>query len=149
MQAEGTEFRTGVDVGVDVTVDELRARFDAVVLAGGATAVARPADRPAASSTASTRRWSTCRWPTGCSRATCAASPIDAAGKHVVIIGGGDTGADCLGTAHRQGAASVTQFEIMPRPPETRADAPAVADLADDLPGLLGATRRAASGCTR
>ena len=48
-------------------------------------------------------------------------SPIDVDGKHVVIIGGGDTGADCLGTAHRQGAASVTQLEIMPRPPEERA----------------------------
>jgi glutamate synthase (NADPH/NADH) small chain len=48
-------------------------------------------------------------------------SPIDVAGKHVVIIGGGDTGADCLGTAHRQGAASITQLEIMPRPPEERA----------------------------
>ena len=51
-----------------------------------------------------------------------AQSPVTAAGKHVVIIGGGDTGADCLGTAHRQGAASVTQLEIMPRPPRTRAD---------------------------
>lgn len=51
---------------------------------------------------------------------TLAESPITAAGKHVVIIGGGDTGADCLGTAHRQGAASVTQLEIMPRPPEQR-----------------------------
>jgi glutamate synthase (NADPH/NADH) small chain len=50
------------------------------------------------------------------------ASPIDAHGKHVVIIGGGDTGADCLGTAHRQGAASVTQLEILPRPPDTRAE---------------------------
>ncbi len=59
----------------------------------------------APSSTASTRPWPTCRWPTGCSRATSTASPIDAAGKRVVIIGGGDTGADCLGTAHRQGAA--------------------------------------------
>ena len=49
-------------------------------------------------------------------------SPIDAEGKHVVIIGGGDTGADCLGTAHRQGAASVTQLEIMPRPPDARAE---------------------------
>jgi glutamate synthase (NADPH/NADH) small chain len=49
-------------------------------------------------------------------------SPVSAAGKHVVIIGGGDTGADCLGTSHRQGAASVTQLEIMPRPPKTRAD---------------------------
>ena len=54
---------------------------------------------------------------TRCSRATSTRSPIDAEGKHVVIIGGGDTGADCLGTAHRQGAASVTQLEIMPRPP--------------------------------
>ena len=48
--------------------------------------------------------------------------PITAAGKHVVIIGGGDTGADCLGTSHRQGAASVTQLEILPRPPDDRAD---------------------------
>jgi glutamate synthase (NADPH/NADH) small chain len=62
-------------------------------------------------STASTWRWSTC--PT-------ATVDIDAAGRRVVIIGGGDTGADCLGTAHRQGAASVHQFEIMPRPPEER-----------------------------
>ena len=50
-------------------------------------------------------------------------SPISAAGKHVVIIGGGDTGADCLGTAHRQGAASVTQLEILPRPPQERPEA--------------------------
>ena len=73
---------------------------------------------PAATWPASTRRWSSCRSPTG--RAP--DSPISAAGKHVVIIGGGDTGADCLGTSHRQGAASVTQLEIMPRPPKTRAE---------------------------
>jgi glutamate synthase (NADPH/NADH) small chain len=52
-----------------------------------------------------------------------AAPPVTAEGKHVVIIGGGDTGADCLGTSHRQGATSIHQFEIMPRPPDTRADA--------------------------
>ena len=64
------QFRTGVNVGVDITVDELRKQFDAVVLAGGATVAARPAGARAASSTASTWRWSTCRWPTGCRRAT-------------------------------------------------------------------------------
>ena len=94
-----------------------------------------PAARPhgvtcrsrAANSTASIRRWSSCRGPTGSSTAircstTTASRRSRAKGKNVIIIGGGDTGADCLGTAHRQGAASVHQFEIMPRPPETRAD---------------------------
>ena len=70
MRAEGTRFRAGVDVGVDITGAELRDRYDAVVLAVGATACARPAGARAASSPASTRRWSTCRWPTACSRAT-------------------------------------------------------------------------------
>ena len=112
---------TSVNVGVDVTVDELRASYDAVVLAGGATACARPADpRPRAR-----------RHPPG-DGVPAAVQPgaggrprrvADHAptGKHVVIIGGGDTGADCLGTAHRQGAASVHQFEILPRPPDDRA----------------------------
>ncbi|WP_158893920.1 glutamate synthase subunit beta [Amycolatopsis anabasis] len=122
MRAEGTEFRTGVNVGVDITAEELRSGYDAVVLAGGATAwrdlpipgrelpgvyqameYLPPANRVAAGELAK--------------------SPIDAAGKHVVVIGGGDTGADCVGTAHRQGAASVTQLEIMPKPPESRSDA--------------------------
>ena len=94
---------------------------------------------PAASWPASTRRWSTCRWPTRCSRATSAESPIDVAGKHVVIIGGGDTGADCLGTAHRQGAASVTQLEIMPQPPDTRGAQQPVAAVRDGLQGHVGA----------
>ena len=67
--------------------------------------------------------------------------PITAAGKHVVIIGGGDTGADCLGTAIRQGAASVHQFEILPRPPDERPDAHAVADVPDDLPRRVRARR--------
>ena len=72
--------------------------------------------------------------------------PITAKGKKVVIIGGGDTGADCLGTAHRQGAASVHQFEIMPRPPEERADVDAVAHLPADVPGGLGARRGRRAG---
>ena len=74
------------------------------------------------------------------------ASPIDADGKHVVIIGGGDTGADCLGTAHRQGAASVTQLEILPRPPDDRAAEQPVAAVEPDLPRRRRPTRRAASG---
>ena len=127
---------------------QLRERYDAVVLAIGATVAARPAGRRAASSTASTRRWSTCRSPTGPRSARRSTDQITAAGKHVVIIGGGDTGADCLGTAHRQGAASVTQLEIMPRAADDAAGRPAVADVPDDLPGLLARTRRAASGST-
>ena len=74
------------------------------------------------------------------------APPITAEGKHVVIIGGGDTGADCLGTSHRQGAASVTQLEIMPTPAGEAHRGHALADLPDGLPGVLGARggRRAA-----
>ncbi len=93
----------------------------------------------AATSRASTRRWSTCRRPTGSRSARSVEGQVTAEGKHVVIIGGGDTGADCLGTAHRQGAASVTQLEIMPRPGEDAPRRAAVADVPDDLPRLLGA----------
>ncbi len=120
MRAEGTVFRTGVDVGVDVTAGELRASYDAVVLAGGSTL---PRDLPIEG-----------RELTGIHAAMdfltpanhvqqgdLAGSPVSAEGRDVVIIGGGDTGADCLGTAHRQGARSVTQLEILPRPPQERA----------------------------
>jgi glutamate synthase (NADPH/NADH) small chain len=119
MVAEGTRFECGVDVGVDMSVEDLRAGHDAVVLAIGAlwqrdlSIPGRdlhgvhlamdylvPANRACAG--------------------LLAAAPIDAAGKRVVIIGGGDTGADCLGTAHRQGAASVHQFDIHERPPDQR-----------------------------
>ncbi|WP_410672866.1 glutamate synthase subunit beta [Amycolatopsis sp. cmx-4-68] len=122
MRAEGTEFRTSVDVGVDVTAAELQSSYDAVVLAGGATdwrdlpipgreldgihqamEFLPPANRVAAGELD--------------------VSPFDAKGLDVVVIGGGDTGADCVGTSHRQGAQSVTQLEIMPRPPEARSDA--------------------------
>ena len=88
-------------------------------------------------------------WSNRCRRATSTQPPITAAGKHVVIIGGGDTGADCLGTAIRQGAASVHQFEILPRPPEARPDEHAVADVPDDLPRRVRARGRRASASTR
>ena len=119
MAAEGTQFRTSVNVGVDVTTDELRSEYDAVVLAGGAT-VGR--DLPVPGRELAGVHLAMDYLPHG-NRAALDPSyspPISADGKHVVIIGGGDTGADCLGTAHRQGALSVTQLEIMPTPPQTR-----------------------------
>ncbi|WP_367128880.1 glutamate synthase subunit beta [Saccharothrix sp. HUAS TT1] len=121
MRAEGTEFRTNVNVGVDVTVEELRESYDAVVLAGGATAWR---DLPVAgrSLTGVHQAMEYLPWANRVARGELDAPPITAEGKHVVVIGGGDTGADCVGTAHRQGAASVTQLEIMPRPPEKRAE---------------------------
>ena len=118
MRAEGTRFACGIDAGRDVTAAQLRAEHDAVVLAGGAT-IPGACRCPARTWPESTRPWSTCPRRTGPSLAA-REPPISAHGRHVVIIGGGDTGADCLGTAHRQGAASVTQLEIMPRPPDAR-----------------------------
>ncbi|HEV7203263.1 MAG TPA: glutamate synthase subunit beta [Jatrophihabitans sp.] len=120
MEAEGTLFRPGVNVGVDVTVEELRAGFDAIVLAGGATA-ARDLPIPGRELAGIHQAMEYLPWSNRVQEGDLEAPPITAEGKKVVIIGGGDTGADCLGTALRQGAASTHQFEIMPRPPETRA----------------------------
>jgi glutamate synthase (NADPH) small chain len=121
MQAEGTLFRASVDVGTDVTVEQLRADFDAVVLAGGATAWR---DLPAAGRETEGvyQAMEFLPWANHVQQGDLDAPPISAEGKDVVIIGGGDTGADCLGTSHRQGARSVTQLEIMPTPPEKRTE---------------------------
>ncbi len=119
MRAEGTEFRCGVHVGVDVTADELRSEFDAVVLAGGAT-VRRDLPVPGRELAGVHQAMEYLPIANRVQQGDLPEPTITAAGKHVIIIGGGDTGADCLGTAHRQGAASVHQFEIMPRPPELR-----------------------------
>ena len=122
MEAEGTVFRAGVNVGVDITAEQLRADFDAVVLAGGATA-GRDLPIPGRELDGIYQAMEYLPWGNrlvGDQRIG-REPPITAKGKKVVIIGGGDTGADCLGTAHRQGAESIHQFEIMPRPPETRA----------------------------
>jgi glutamate synthase (NADPH/NADH) small chain len=121
MEAEGTKFRAGVNVGVDVTVDQLREEFNAVVLAGGATDW-RDLPIPGRQFGGIYQAMEYLPWGNKVASGDLEESPITAKGKRVVIIGGGDTGADCLGTAHRQGAASVHQFEIMPRPPEERAD---------------------------
>jgi len=119
MRAEGTRFRTGVQIGTEITGEELVARYDAVVLAVGATAWR---DLPAPGRELSGILQAMEYLPHGNRYARDATYqiPVSAKGKDVVIIGGGDTGADCLGTAIRQGARSVTQLEILPRPTEGR-----------------------------
>ena len=121
LEQEGVLFRTGVNVGVDVPAETLRAEYDAIVLCGGA-GWAR--DLPVPGRELAGIHFAVdylTRQNRICEGDAVAEDPqISAAGKRVIIIGGGDTGADCLGTAHRQGAASVHQFELLPRPPESR-----------------------------
>ena len=119
MEAEGTRFVTGVEVGRDLSAADLRAGNDAVVLALGAT-VPRDLPVPGRELVGIHPAMDYLVPANRVQQGDLPASPIDAAGKHVVIIGGGDTGADCLGTAHRQGAASVAQLEILPQPPDAR-----------------------------
>ena len=119
MRAEGTEFRVNANVGVDVAVSELD-RFDATVLAGGAT-LARDLPIPGRELRGIHQAMEYLPIGNRVQQGDLPEPTITAAGKRVVIIGGGDTGADCLGTAHRQGALSVHQFEILSRPPEHRA----------------------------
>ena len=121
MEAEGVTFRTGVHVGVTVPVDVLREQFDAVVLAGGAERprnLALPAHNLSGIHFAMDFLTQQNKRVAGDPEGVAApAGAISAAGKHVVVIGGGDTGSDCIGTSNRQGAASVVQLEIMPEPP--------------------------------
>jgi glutamate synthase (NADPH/NADH) small chain len=126
MRDEGTRFRPGCDVGSDITADQLRKRYDVVVLAGGATA---PRDLPVPGRefggihpAMDYLPWSNRLQEGDPVAGADGQPPITALDKDVVIIGGGDTGADCLGTAIRQGARSVTQLEILARPPEQRTD---------------------------
>jgi glutamate synthase (NADPH) small chain len=122
MRAEGTEFRCGVEAGTDVSAETLRACYDAIVLAGGAR-VARDLPMPGRELDGIHQAMEylpLANRVVAADPAAPAEPAISARGRHVIIIGGGDTGADCLGTAHRQGAASVTQLEILPRPPATR-----------------------------
>ncbi len=121
MAAEGTEFRTDTEIGLAVTADELRSEFDAIVLAGGATA-GRDLPIEGRDLAGIHQAMEYLKPSNQVQEGDLEESPISAKGRNVIIIGGGDTGADCLGTAHRQGAASIHQFEIMPRPPDTRSD---------------------------
>jgi len=120
MEAEGTEFRVNANVGDNVSVASLRDEFDAIVLAGGATAW-RDLPIPGREFGGIYQAMEFLPPANRVQQGDLAESPILATDKRVVIIGGGDTGADCLGTSHRQGAASVHQFEILPRPPDSRA----------------------------
>jgi glutamate synthase (NADPH/NADH) small chain len=120
MKAEGTEFRTGADVGGAVDIEVLRASVDALVLACGATAW-RDLNVPGRELKGIHQAMEYLPIANKVQEGDFSEPSINAKGKSVVIIGGGDTGADCLGTALRQGAKEVFQLEIMPRPPETRA----------------------------
>jgi glutamate synthase (NADPH/NADH) small chain len=122
LEAEGIEMRTGVEVGRDITGDELREQYDAIVICTGSTI---PRDLPVPGRELDGVHFAMeyleqrNRYVAG---DPAPARPISAAGKHVVIIGGGDTGADCLGNSHRERPASVTQFELLPEPPPERPD---------------------------
>ncbi len=119
MTAEGVTFHCGVKVGIDLTAPELTEGYDAVVLAGGAE---KPRDLPIPGRDLAGVHFAMDFLPQQNRRVSREPlrtnAPVTASGKHVVVIGGGDTGSDCIGTSIRQGALSVTQLEIMPRPPE-------------------------------
>ncbi|MBP8233505.1 MAG: glutamate synthase subunit beta [Rhizorhabdus sp.] len=127
MEAEGVTFRTSTEVGVQVSLDSLRENYDAIVLSGGAEKP-RPLEIPGFELqgvryameflTQQNKRVAGDDELRAAPRGT-----LTATGKHVIVIGGGDTGSDCVGTSNRQGAASVTQLEIMPKPPEKEAKA--------------------------
>lgn len=121
MEAEGVEYRTSTEVGVNVSVESLRENFDAIVMSGGAEAP-RTLDIPGYEmpGVRLAMEFLTQQNKRNAGDDELRAAPrgtITATGKHVIVIGGGDTGSDCVGTSNRQGAASVTQIEIMPKPP--------------------------------
>jgi glutamate synthase (NADPH/NADH) small chain len=128
--AEGVELRLGVDVGVDVSAAQLREEFDAVVLAIGSRTPRDlavpgrelPGTHFAMEYLYARNRWAATEFGPPPGSAAPAVNPISAAGKTVVVIGGGDTGADCVGQATREGARSVVQLELVPEPPEHRRD---------------------------
>ncbi len=146
MAAEGVEFRTSCHIGRDIPAERLTQDYDAIVLAGGAEA---PRDLPVPGRalqgihfamdylTQQNRRTAGDNVPEG--------DLISATGKRVVVIGGGDTGSDCIGTANRQGAASITQVEILSRPPEH----PDIAMTWPDWPMMLRSSHAHEEGCER
>jgi len=119
MEKEGTRFRSGVDVGNELTGADLRKKYDAIVLAVGATKW-RDLPIPGRELKGIYQAMEFLPWGNKQALGEIETPPINVHGKHVVILGGGDTGADCLGTSVRKGAASITQLEIMPRPTDER-----------------------------
>ena len=121
MEAEGIEFRTGVNVGVSYPAERLLQEYDAVCLTGGSTQ-ARDLEVPGRELAGVHFAMEYLPQQNRALAGETVANQITAEGKRVIILGGGDTGADCLGTAHRQGAEIVHQFELLPEPPEQRPD---------------------------
>jgi glutamate synthase (NADPH/NADH) small chain len=119
MQAEGTRFRTGIEIGPDISWDELSQRYDAVVIAIGST-IPRDLNLPGRDLEGVHFAKPFLEQANVVASGRMVAAPISAADKHVVVIGGGDTGSDCVGTSLRQGARSVTSLEIMPQPSTER-----------------------------
>jgi glutamate synthase (NADPH/NADH) small chain len=120
LEAEGVRFRTAIDVGVDVSVGEIQSEFDAVCIATGAGA-ARDLDVPGRELAGVQLAMDFLTAQNRNLEVTSFGGTMDARGRRVVIIGGGDTGSDCAGTCVRQGARSVRQFELLPAPPASRA----------------------------
>ena len=120
MEAEGVEFRPNANVGVNIAVEDLRSDYDAILLAGGST-IPRNLSIPGRELAGVHFAMENLPMQNKvCEGDDPGANFITAHGKKVVVIGGGDTGADCLGTAHRQGAASIHQLELLDRPPDQR-----------------------------
>ncbi len=122
MEAEGVEFRTSTEIGVKVSISSLKENFDAIVMSGGAEEARRleipGSSLPGVHLAMDFLRQQNKRNAGDDEMRAAPDGTISATGKHVIVIGGGDTGSDCVGTSNRQGAASVTQIEIMPKPPE-------------------------------
>ncbi|MEO5597737.1 MAG: glutamate synthase subunit beta [Novosphingobium sp.] len=122
MEAEGVQFRTSTEVGVTISVQALKENFDAIVLSGGAEDARRleipGAEKPGVRLAMEFLTQQNKRNAGDDELRAAPRGSLTATGKHVIVIGGGDTGSDCVGTSNRQGAASVTQIEIMPKPPE-------------------------------
>ena len=149
MEAEGVEFRTGIEIGVTVTVDTLLAEYDAVVLSGGAEwprnldVSGRELD--GVHYAMDFLRQQNKRNAGDAEHQAAPTGTISANGKHVIVIGGGDTGSDCIGTSARQGAASITQIEIMPKPPVKENKAM----VWPDWPNKLRSSHAHEEGCER
>ncbi len=145
MRAEGVEFRTNIHVGVDLSAKKLQDEFDAVVLAGGSE---HPRDLPVPGRELNNVHFAMDFLRANSKRVQGVYVPeeefISAEDKHVVVIGGGDTGSDCIGTSNRHGARSVTQIEILPKPPEKENQ-----DLTwPDWPNRLRTSSSQEEGCT-
>jgi glutamate synthase (NADPH/NADH) small chain len=120
MEAEGVEFKVNSNIGHNVPIEDLRKNFDAIVLCGGATQ-ARNLNVPGRELKGVHFAMEYLPQSNKVQEGDKVENQIHAKDKHVIVIGGGDTGADCIGTAHRQGAKSVTSLELLPKPPATRA----------------------------